>query len=587
MSSIKQKNFWLQIAGLILVLIAVFLPKKEIVFVLVSQTSERFESLLAGATLLKLSLMIDGLLLLGLGLSWYRIKYRSNKGSLLDSASFKLPENRTTLLNWLVLGLLLTMAFILRIIKLNQGMWYDEVVTLVHFVRPPFGEIITNYSAQNQHFLYSIFAHFSILTFGESIWALRLPAVLFGVGSIWALYALAMMVTDKKEAMLAATMLTLSYHHIWFSQNARGYIGLLFLTLITTWLFIRGLEEGRWSIWISYAVGIALGLYIHLSMAFVLISHVIIYGYVFLKSPSPRYTEYWKPFLAFCLVGLFSFQLYSLVIPQVFQTIFHQGNEVSSEWTNPIWTLMETIRGLKIGFATSFGVLGALVLFGAGLISYARKNLLVVMFLVLPGLIGIAISMFLQRNVWPRFFFYVIGFGILVLIRGANVLGQVVARVILRRDENSFLRRNLGMGFALIIVLLSVWSLRSAYYPKQDYIGARTFIENMRQDNEPIVSIGYTSIPWQIYFAPNCLAVETLEQLNTIKKQSKRTWLVYTFPIYMKSRHPEIYESIQNDFTLINKFPGTLGDGTIYVCLSKPVSGDTKEELPEFEKSYH
>src|SRR3990167_2080251 len=175
MSSIKQKNFWLQIAGLILVLIAVFLPKKEIVSVLVSQTSERFESLLAGATLLKLSLMIDGLLLLGLGLSWYRIKYRSNKGSLLDSASFKLPENRTTYLNWLVLGLLLTMSLILRIIKLNQGMWYDEVVTLVHFVRPPLGEIITNYSVQNQHFLYSILAHLSILIFGESIWALRLP----------------------------------------------------------------------------------------------------------------------------------------------------------------------------------------------------------------------------------------------------------------------------------------------------------------------------------------------------------------------------------------------------------------------------
>ena len=522
--------------------------------------------LVDGASLFKLGLLIDGILLLSIGLTWDRTKHQTENRSLYSHSLLRLNEYKSDKKTLLVLFILLVIAFVLRINKLDQGMWYDEVSTLVNYVRPSLGHIITDYSSQNQHFLYSILAHVSISIFGESVWALRLPAVIFGVGSIWALYLLSIKITNRKEAILAITLLTFSYHHVWFSQNARGYIGLLFFTIIATWLFIRGLTESKWIIWISYAFCASLGMFTHLTMMFVIISHFVIYSYFLFKSLILRTSFSWRPLLAFCLLTILAFQLYSLVLPQAFSTVFHQGNKVSSEWTNPLWTLMETVRGLNAGFATSFGAFIVLVITGIGLISYARRNYLVILFLILPGLIGVSIVILLHHNVWPRFFFFTVGFCVLILIRGANVFGQIIAYNIFRKDKNSFLFNNLGIGIVICIIALSAISLRSAYYPKQDFTGAREFIESVKLDGDPVITIGSTSVPWKIYYAPDWLKIETLDELNAIKKRSKNMWVVYTFPIYMKSRHPEIYEVIQNDFTVVREFGGTLGDGTIYVC---------------------
>ena len=66
------------------------------------------------------------------------------------------------------------------------------MLTLVEFVRLPVREIVTTYTSLNNHVLYSLLAHASVGLFGESAWTLRLPAVLFGIASIWLLWWLAM-----------------------------------------------------------------------------------------------------------------------------------------------------------------------------------------------------------------------------------------------------------------------------------------------------------------------------------------------------------------------------------------------------------
>ena len=44
---------------------------------------------------------------------------------------------------------------------------------------------------------------------------------------------------DSVHTLAAAGLLTVSYHHVWFSQNARAYTALLFFTLIATTLCLR------------------------------------------------------------------------------------------------------------------------------------------------------------------------------------------------------------------------------------------------------------------------------------------------------------------------------------------------------------
>src|SRR5689334_17433001 len=89
--------------------------------------------------------------------------------------------------DWIWLTAILVIATVLRAYKLESGLWYDEIATLVDFVRLPVSGIITTLSSTNNHILYSLEAKAAIQLFGESARALRLPAMLFGVGCVAAL----------------------------------------------------------------------------------------------------------------------------------------------------------------------------------------------------------------------------------------------------------------------------------------------------------------------------------------------------------------------------------------------------------------
>ena len=79
---------------------------------------------------------------------------------------------------------LLALALVVRIVGLNASLWYDEVSTLTHFVRLPWGELATDFSSLNNHMFYSLQAKAAVELFGESAWALRLPALLMGMASL-------------------------------------------------------------------------------------------------------------------------------------------------------------------------------------------------------------------------------------------------------------------------------------------------------------------------------------------------------------------------------------------------------------------
>ncbi len=82
----------------------------------------------------------------------------------------------------LAMAATIAVAAALRFYGLGSSLWYDEIVTLVESARRPVLEILTYFPDVNVHPLYSLLAHVSLETFGESNWALRLPACVFGVG---------------------------------------------------------------------------------------------------------------------------------------------------------------------------------------------------------------------------------------------------------------------------------------------------------------------------------------------------------------------------------------------------------------------
>ncbi|MDA7964143.1 glycosyltransferase family 39 protein, partial [Ruegeria sp.] len=168
----------------------------------------------------------------------------------------------------LALGAILVLGLILRVANLDSALWYDEITTLTRYVRLPLAELLTTYDSLNNHVFFSLQGKASVVLFGESAWALRLPAVLWGVASLWALWLLARRVVSTPEALMATALMAVSYHHIWFSQNARGYTGLLFFGLIALVLLVEGMRKPRWGLWLGFGLTFACAMYTHLSAAF-------------------------------------------------------------------------------------------------------------------------------------------------------------------------------------------------------------------------------------------------------------------------------------------------------------------------------
>ena len=544
--------------GTVLILMGLLVPSPALIGSLRTIPEHLAEQLLTGATLFKISLIILGLAVFAVG------RFFMWKRSSHDKESCCKPGDK---FDFVILAIILVASCAMNLYRLGEGLWYDEIVTYVKYVAIPFGEIVTTYDNQNQHILYSVLAHAAVQIFGDSIWSLRLPAAVFGIGSVGALYLVGRQLSTSKEALLAAALLAFSYHHVWFSQNARGYTGLLFWTLLSTWFFIRALEEARPRLWVLYAACAALGAYTLIYMLFVILGHFAVYVATLLSRPKKVGSDKWMGlFLGFCLAGLLSFQLYALVLPQFF-TAFAEAEVVGSAWTNPMWALLEFVRGVQANFSGSIVAIAAVAIFGAGFWSFWRTNPILIHLLVVPVIICIALKWGMAHHLWPRSLIFAVGFGALIVVRGTMLLGSAGNRLLNFPSMKSNLS---GIALCAGLILVSSISVRFAYGPKQDYGSALQFVEAGKQPGDRIVTAGLASFPYRYLYKTNWEKAESLEALNAIRSRATRTWLIYTLPIQLRDTQPEIMSTIETDFKNVKKFYGTLADGAIFIQRSEP-----------------
>ncbi|MGH9672606.1 MAG: glycosyltransferase family 39 protein [Bryobacteraceae bacterium] len=458
----------------------------------------------------------------------------------------------------LLLGALLAFALALRLYRLNLGIWYDEIVAVVYYLRIPFGECLTTYANENQQFLFSIFAHLSFLLFGEHTWSLRLPAALFGVAGLGALYALGRRVAGSVEAAFATAVLAVSYHHIWFSQNARGYTALFFWTVLASLLLLRAFDDPHPRRWILYAAAAALGVYTHLTMMFVIAGHFLIYGWWLRRNRAGGREGF---FLGFLLAGLLTFQLHALVIPQMRAAIAQTISWVDA-WKDPLWTLAEMARGIRVGPAVLAAGAACGLVFIVGLVSYARTCRAVIAFLILPAAIGAGYVVAVGHHLWPRFFFFVAGFAVLIAVRGCRESSGGLLRAM---GASADWQRRGASAACAAMVAVSGLSMRNVYGPKQDYGGAMQFVESQRQEGDEVITVGLASWAYRNYFHVPWGAVESVAELEAVRSRARRTWVVYTLEPVLDSMHPELARAIRRDFTRVRTFRGTLANGEILV----------------------
>ncbi|MEO8072913.1 MAG: glycosyltransferase family 39 protein [Acidobacteriota bacterium] len=524
-----------------------------------------------GPTLFRVLLFFHGGLLITLGL--FTEKFFEKKPKTSDENG----EKWISLSTLIFLIALSIIGLILRLINLNSDLWVDEVSTLLNFARQPLGEILTSFPNQNQHLLFSILSHASISVFGESAWAFRLPSVLFGVASIWAMFFLCRKILDTRAALLASTLMTVSYHHIWFSQNARGYMGLLLFTLLATWFWFEALEKNDWRWWLAYAAAIIFGMWIHMTMAFVIAVHGIVFLILrFFPKLSGDKNQIslerragFKPFAAWILSITVTLQLYALALPEFLRVALHEESK-DSLWTNPLWVVKESLQNLSIGFAGIAVVIcgGAFVAFGW--ISLFKKNRRAAVLMVLPPIFAGLLMFALGHNLFPRFFFFAMGFGLLIVVHGALELPKFLANLFGVFKANNNLQAYSGVALAVLMIAVSSLTVPRNYaMPKQNFSGAKNYVENHRLPGEKIVAVSIAGNMYGKYFAPEWSVAETGADLKSIEKNGGKIWLIYTLSPEIRAFHPDMWRMIEENYEIVKVFPGTLNGGEIFVCRNR------------------
>jgi mannosyltransferase len=587
-SRTKACGLGLILIGCALVLLAGLISGRGIEQALLGNNSR---SLGWGTLLFRLMLAGHGAALTIGGIACWRSEGKSKVSQPSSYRDAVFDAKRAVSRPWVILTALSVVALCLRLWHLNSDLWYDELISLLDYFRPPLGQIVTSFASQNQHMFYSILAHGSIAIFGESAAAVRLPSVVFGVGSLWALFLLGRKVIGQRESLLACALMTVSYHHIWFSQNARGYMGLLFFATLATWLWLEALRRDSWFLWIGYAIAISLGVWLHMTMVFVAGAHFLLFVALAMRpslfktsaqnqdmQAAPGYAASIfnpKPLVAWVLCASITLQLHALALPDFFRSALHMES-LPSEWSSPWWVIVESVRSLHLGVLGAPAVICGLALVASGWLSIFWRDRLAAIALVLPAFLGGATMLGLEHYLWPRFFFFSMGFALLIAIRGAMTLPAVILKVkwprallalLPRAESREGLGQRAGLILACLLILASMVTLPKLYaLPKQDFTGARNWVERSRGSEDRVVAVGLAGIAYGRYFAPQWSVAQSKDELDSITRGHANVWLVYTLPIQIRAYRPEIWTAIQRDFQTVEVFPGTLGGGGVYVC---------------------
>ena len=553
-----MRRFHITIAiGLVLILLGLVLSSDRLIPLLQGVAAPDSQPLVLGVQLFRAGLIVFGTYIMSL---WFVREYRPAHDP--DPVLAETTRTETALFAGLILC-----AVVLRLYSLDIGIWFDEMLTHVNYMPLSVGQIVSTYHDANNHVLFSVLARLSLSLFGDSVWALRLPAACFGIGSIWALYALARRVSSTRESLFAVALMVFSFHHIWFSQNARGYTALLFFSLLSSAWLLDAIRHGSPRKWMLYSLAVVLGAYTHLTMGLVALAHFAIYIACLFRNTPYR----WNGLIyGFIPVGLLTFQVYALVLPSVVSgALLNSGLQgPDTEWTNPLWALMEVVNGLQVGFAGGGVALVAVAVFGVGLLDFLQTRPAVAALFLIPVLVGFTAMTSIGYTLFPRFFFFGMGFGIIILIRGAMLSGQYLSRLV--RLFESWPAR-MGMLLCVGIVSVSLLSLRYVYLPKQNYAGAIDLIERERQEGDRIVTIGIAGFPFNAYYEKGWENVKTLNELDTLARGTGRTWLIYTMPVHAKTAYPGLMGRIEQEYTVVKKFWGSLNGGAVVVCLENQV----------------
>ena len=465
---------------------------------------------------------------------------------------------------WAVAAVLAVAAAV-RLPGLQTELWYDEIATLVISIRQPLWTILTDFPGVNQHPLYSVLAHGTVTLFGEAPWSIRFPAVVFGVIAVWTVWDAGRLFLTRTEALAAAVLVATSSHHVWFSQNARGYTMLAAFTLASTVALLRIAATNERRHYVAYVVCAVAGVFTHLTMAFVLVAHVLTVGVAWLLGGATA-----RRFVPSRLVVMWAVTIvliaatYGAYVPDLLATFAEKAPPQAAKVATAGRAASDLLRGVTEGFGV-LGLLVAVVAAITGGLHLLRAQPFIVWLLVSPAIATVGLTALMGQPIRPRFLFNLSGAAALFVAAGASLLARAIATRLSASTPTPA-----ACGACLVALLLTLAPgaaaalARNATVPKQNFTAPMAMLDAAAASGATVIGAGAICLPLQRFFERPWPCVETHEAWVAELAKHDRVLAVHTLIEFWHD--PALIETLARDCRDVRRFPGTLGGGDVVVC---------------------
>ncbi|PPB79517.1 dolichyl-phosphate-mannose-protein mannosyltransferase [Albidovulum inexpectatum] len=482
------------------------------------------------------------------------------------------------------LGAILALAAALRVWGLNAPLWHDEIQTLATHLNRGWASMLDSYS-MNHHYLHNLLAKASISVLGDTPWAVRLPAMLFGLGTIAAAWHLARDIGGTRIAHVSALLLALSYHQIWFSQNARGYTALAFFSTLAMVLFLRGMRRPRPATWLGLGLCMAAAIFTHLTGAFFFVALGLVWlGTVMVRALRGRLEPglIGPPLTGFLLGTAVTLLLYAPLVPSLIATVQSVSGSSAAdpmkEYQSPLWAAFEAIRTAtgNAGPLTALAGVAVLLLSLLGWIATYRDARLFAPTVFLHIAVTVALLMAVDMRIWPRFFFTDIAFLMILIVSGVQLGSALIAHLVRapRLAGPIFTLGVIGM-----IGISAMLALRNYQYPKQDLKAAWNFAHQIERQGARVIAIGHAGSNFRARFGADWPVLFTDAEYHKAIAGDGPVVLVVGFPARVFRDMPQLAADAGVTpgtdicapghegpvLRTLRCFPGTLGDGNVIV----------------------
>jgi hypothetical protein len=368
-------------------------------------------------------------------------------------------------------------GLILRLISLNQSLWLDEATTAL-VAKMSLHDIFSKFLPGDFHPpLYYLIMKYWTVIFGYSEISLRVPSIIFGLGTIYFTYFIGRRLFNKKIGLIAATFLATSGLSIYYSQEARMYALAAFLVSALIYLFLE-------KKWIAFSLALLLvGMTDYVALFMIPVFFVA--GW-----------KYWKKISLSLLPLTLGFVLWW---PVFIKQILGGMSVKSSNWWNILG--LPTFKNLalipvkfmfgRISFDNKtiyFLVVAAVsFVFGYLLFRSLKASRILWAWLTLPILIGVIISFGVPTLTYFRYLFCLAPF-YLLLAYGVNKPGKFT--------------KVLAISLILFNLVTSGYYLFNPKFQREDWRGLVSFVESKKTENSITIFPANSNMEAYLYYAP-------------------------------------------------------------------------------------